>query len=239
MSYRRPESASALTLGVSLGATIGGMVYGAGMIASGLGALSATGLGMGLLATGLGSGLLLTGVSLAGFQCARTALKVAKMNHRQLSAIREAEKTGVMPDANPYRLLDAAMERSPLTMDVARIGGVFIGLAGAIGLVGAGLAAVGGTAVMPILAPSLTALIVGMATHKASRIAEDGLAYAEQKTREASRALRSATPATEWARSPEALMGVEHLFPPEGHFVNKYLEERAAEEATLAAEIGR
>ncbi len=235
MSIRRPDSLHPLTIAVAQAATIGGMLYSVGMVTTGLGLLPGVGLGTGMMMTELGSGLLLGGVSLAGNLCAQTAAKVRRINTEQVEAIREAEKTGVMPDANPYRLLDAGMERSPLAFDVARVGGVIFGLIGAIGLAGAAVAAVPVSPLM--LATYATSLAVGTATYRASRVAEDAVAYAEEKTRDASRVLRNATPATEWAQAPTAMVGTEFTYPPAGHFVNKYLEQQAVREVALLEDM--
>lgn len=236
MSITRPESLNPLTIAFAQGTTFAGMMYGIGMIAAGTALLPAVGgLGTALMMTELGSGMLLSAVSYCGFKCARTAGKVRKIETEQLDALRKAEKTGIMPDGNPYRLLDAGMERSPHLIDTARIGGVFFGVAGVAGLIGAAMAA--GPAVLPLAMTGGAALAVGTATYKSARVAEDALAYAEQKTREASRALRNATPATEWARDPRVLVGTEFTYPPAGHFVNKYLEEQAAQEVALLEDL--
>lgn len=238
MSALRPESISPLTIIVAGMASLAGMAYAGGMVVAGLGALPSLGLGNTLMFTSLGSGLLLGGISMAGFLCAGTAARIRKINHEQVAALHEAEKTGVMPDGNPYRLLDASLERSPLTVDVARVGGVVSGVIGAVTLAAAIFAGSGPTA-LPLLTTAVAALGIGVATHSASRVAEDAMKYAEQKTREASRALRSATPAAEWARDPLALAGVEYTYPRDSHFVNKYLEEQAAQEVALEELRGR
>ena len=236
MSSLRPESINPLTIAIVAAASLAGMAYAGGMIAAGLGALPSLGLGSALMFTSLGSGLLLGGISMAGFLCAGTAAKIRSINNKQLAALREAEKTGVMPDANSYRLLDASLERSPLTIDVARVGGVIAGVIGVVALAAAVFAGSGPTA-LPLLSTAAVALGIGVATHRASRVAEDAMKYAEQRTREASRALRGMTPAVEWARDPQALAGVEYTYPRESHFVNKYMEEQAAQEAALLEDM--
>lgn len=236
MSALRPESINPLTITVAGAASLAGVAYAGGMIAAGLGALPSLGLGSALMFTSLGSGLLLGGISVAGLLCARTAAKIRGINNEQVAALREAEKTEAMPDANPYRLLDASLERSPLTIDVARVGGVAAGVIGAVTLVAA-IFAGSGPAALPLLSTAVAAMGIGFATHRASRVAEDAMKYAEQKTREASRALRSATPAAEWARDPLALTGVEYTYPRESHFVNKYLQEQVAQEAALLEDM--
>lgn len=230
MSYLRPESLNPFTINLTQAVTLGGLIYAAGMIAAGLSVLPAVGLGTGVMMTELGSGLLLGAVSLSGFLCARTAGKIRQANEAQLNAIHEAEKTGLMPEVNPYRLLDAAMERSPSTIALARFGGVAFGLIGALGTVGAVLA---GAFTGPLLPTMLATLAIGMGTHKASRTAEEAVEYAEQTTRDASRALRNTVSPTQWSHNPEAAVGVEYAYPPAGHFVAKYKEEQALQEAAL------
>lgn len=231
MGYLHPESISPVKIIVAGAATLAGLAVAGGMVATGLAALPTMGLMEAVMLTPLGSGLLLGGISAAGFACARIAAKVRGINRRQLAALEEAEKTGIMPGGNPYRLLDAGLEASPLAIDVARVGGVIAGVIGAVSAIGAAMAT--GGAAVPLWITAAAGLGIGMATHSASRVAEDAMAYAEQKTREASRALRGATSPMQWARDPEALVGVEYTYPRDAHFVNKYLEQQAAQEVAV------
>ncbi len=228
MSYKRPESLSRLTTGVAQLATLGGIVYGAAMMVSGAMGLPLM-LDIGTALMGplgqLGSGVILSTISAAGFASARTAVTARRANEAQLSAIREAEKTGVMPDTNPYRLLSAVRERSPLVTSIAKLGGGAMAVVGAV----AGVAALmgGPSFVLPV-----ALMVIGVSTYKVGRTADDAREFAEQRTREASRALRNLTPATEWAQAPEAMVGVQRTYPA-GYHAQKYLDEQAAKDAAL------
>lgn len=233
LTRSHPQSLSPLTIGVAQAATLCGVLYAVGMVATGIAALPAAGgLGVGLMMTELGSGLLLGAVSGAGFLCATTADRVRRANNAQEAALREAEKSGVMPVRNPYHLLEAASERSPLVITTARWGSVFLGLAAALG-VAMSLLSGGGASLI-----TMGALLVGAAsTYHASRVAEEALHFAEQTTRDASRAMRNETPATQWAQDPLPLVGTEYTYPPAGHFAQKYAEERALREIAAAEEL--
>ena len=227
LTRTHPQSLHPLVLGVAQAITLSGMLYAIGMVATGIAALPAAGgLGVGLMKTELGSGLLLGAVSTAGFLCARTADRVRRANNAQEAAVREAEKTGVVPVRNPYHLLEAASERSPLVITAARWGSVFLGVAAALGAAMSLLS--GGGSLL-----TMGALLIGAAsTYHASRVAEDALTFAEQTTRDASRAMRNETPATQWAQDPLPVLGTEYTYPPAGHFAQKYAEERALRELT-------
>lgn len=216
MSYLRPDNLNPLTIAVSQAATLGGMLYSAGMVATGMAALPAAELGTALFMSELGSGLLLGAVSFSGFMCARTADHVRRADNAQIAALRTAEKTGVLPERTYPPMLDAFNKGSPLLTTLARWGGVWLGLAGTLGLIGGAMA---GT-----LAPTgLAMLAVGMSTYKASRAAEDANSYAEEKIREASRAMNNITPSV-----GPVLEMPELSMPEESRFAARYLAEQVA-----------